>query len=287
MSRKASWCLPVATAGCVLLSLPARADRDPLSGAPLPPDQQREIPSPITDRFYVRGTFFDPAVTTTVRVDTQNGTAMGTPVSAERDLGLSGRTPQGLFEAMFRLRKRSKVRVNFFESNRKGDELLTRPILFGNVMFVPGDRATSALDWRAFTITYTYSFIRTDRLELGTGLALHMLEADARAAVTARQLSQEITGAGAFPTIPLDFAWRISRRFAFTARGQYLRASIRGFEGALADYHGDVQYRWKPNVALGAGYSALRSSLDVSNATYPGRFSLNVRGPEAFFRVSF
>jgi hypothetical protein len=277
---------PVVAVLVALQASVAHAERDPQSGAPLAPSKKRDIPSPITDRFYVGGTFYSPTVKTTLRVDSTSGT-LGTPVSGETDLGFKGRLEQGRIELMIRMRSRSKLRVDYFETDRSGDQVLTRQILFGNQLFLTGDRATSSEDWRNFSLTYTYSFFRNEYLEIGTGLALHLLEADARSKVSARQLQQEVSGSGAFPTIPLDLAWRISRRFAFTARGQYLHAAVNGFEGALGEYHGDFQYRWKPNFSLGAGYTIMQSSIVVNNATFPGEFRLNVRGPEAFFRVSF
>ncbi|MGH8139198.1 MAG: hypothetical protein ACREVV_13545 [Steroidobacteraceae bacterium] len=281
--------LPVAAALLAIQALPAQAERDPLSGAPIRPSKKHETPSPITDRFYVRGTFFPAALQTSLRVDPHNGVpgALGTPVSGERDLGFDGRTPQGRIELMFRMRSRSKLRVDYFETDRNGDRVLARQIVFGDQTFNVADRATSSLDWRAFTLAYTYSFVRNDRLEIGAGLAVHFLQADARAAVASRQVQQEVSGAGAFPTIPLDFAWRISRRFALTARAQYFHASVNNFEGSVGDYHADVQYRWKPNFALGMGYTIMKWSLDVNDASFPGVFRLSASGPEAFFRVSF
>jgi hypothetical protein len=208
-------------------------------------------------------------------------------VSGEKDLGLDSRNPQGRIEIMFRLRERNRLRVDYFESNRRGDRAISRPILFGNETFLVNDRVTSSVQWRQFGLTYTFSVLRTDRLELGLGLGIDLLEAEARGEVTAKQLRQEVSGAGAFPTIPLDFTWRISRRFAMVARGQYLRASVNNFEGSMAEYHGDFQYRWKPNFSVGAGYTIMRSFLAVNDAHFPGLFRQNVRGPEAFFKVSF
>jgi len=286
--------LAAAAASILFQAIPAQADsdHDPWSGAPLPPDKSRPIPSPITDRFYIRGTFFNPAVTTTLRVDeSPPGPNLpnppGTTVNGEKDLGLDSRIPQGRIEIMFRLRERNKLRVDYFETNRRADHLLTRQIQFGDQLFEVGDLASTSLDWRTFGLTYTYSFIRTDRIELGAGLAVHFLEADAIGAVAARGLRQEVSGSGAFPTIPLDFTWRISRRFAFTARGQYFRATVDNFQGSLGDYHADAQFRWKPNFSIGAGYSIMKSFLNVNDANFPGLFRMNVRGPEAFFKVSF
>jgi hypothetical protein len=291
--------LYLASALLALQAIPAHAQREPppaerdrWSGAPIKPDKNRRIPSPITDRFYVRGTFFNPAISTTMRIDGQSpgpgllGTP-GTVVNGERDLGLDSRIPQGRIEIMFRLRERNRLRVDYFETNRRGDHAIARQIVFGDETFAVNDRVTSSVQWRQFGLTYTYSALRTDRFELGLGLGVHFVEAEARGAVEAKQLRQEVSGAGAFPTIPLDFTWRISRRFAMVARAQYLHASVNNFEGSMGEYHGDFQYRWKPNFSLGAGYTVMKSFLQVDDAHFPGLFRQNVRGPEAFFKVSF
>jgi hypothetical protein len=284
--------LYLAAALLALQTAPAHAERDPWSGAPIKPDKNRKTPSPITDRFYVRGTFYNPAISTTLRIDTQSpggglpGTT-GTTLSGERDLGLDSRIPQGRIEIMFRLRERNRLRVDYFETNRRGDNVIARQIRFGDETFETNDRVTSSVDWRQFGLTYTFSLLRNDRFELGLGVGVHFLEAEARGAVEAKQLRQEVSGSGAFPTIPLDFTWRISRRFAFVARGQYFHASVNNFEGSMAEYHGDFQYRWKPSFSVGAGYTIMRDSLDVQDAHFPGAFRLNIRGPEAFFKVSF
>src|ERR1700742_4437807 len=55
-----------------LQAVPAHAERDPVSGAPIKPDKHRMTPSPITDRFAVEGIFFNPAVSTVLRVDGQS-----------------------------------------------------------------------------------------------------------------------------------------------------------------------------------------------------------------------
>jgi hypothetical protein len=286
-----SW-LVLAALLTAIQAMPLHAERDPLTGAPVSPKQKRPNASPITDRFYVMGAFFNPAVSTALRVDGQSPAAgvpgrIGTVVSGEKDLGLSGRIPQGDIELMVRLEERNRLRVDYFETRRYGNQTLKRPIFFGDLDFNVGDAASSFLDFRSFDLTYTYSFIRNERFEVGTGLAVHFLEADGIGQVQARNERKEVTGAGAFPTIPLDFTWVISRHFAFTTRAQYFRASVSGFTGAVGQYHGDFQYRWKRNFTLGAGYTRMKWLLDVNDANFPGTFRLDVRGPEAFFKVSF
>jgi hypothetical protein len=267
---------------------PAFADRDhdPNSGAPLPP-HRHETPSPITDHFYIRGTFYDPQVKTNFRVDQSFQGMTGTPVNGESDLGLPNRLHQGRVEFMFRLRERNKVRVDYFEADRSGSRTLARDVVFGNQTFAAGQVTQTSLDWRQFDITYSYSLLRNDRFEVGTGLGIYFLQVDAIGQVPARNQRQEVTAATPFPALPLDLTWVISQRWAASVRGAYLKATLGGFRGWYADSHEDLQYRWNPNFAIGLGYASIRSSLNRRSGTFPGAFAMSISGPEAFVRFSF
>jgi hypothetical protein len=280
--------LPAAAVLLATQATPALADRDPNSGAPLPP-RKHEAASPITDHFYIRGTFYSPQVRSNLRVDPSFAApgVTGTPVNAENDLGLPNRLYQGRVEFMFRLRERNKVRVDYFEANRSGSKTLANDVVFGNQTFAAGQLSQTSLDWQQFDITYTYSFIRNSRFEIGTGVAVYAFQVDAIGQVPAQFQRQEVTAASPFLAVPLDLSWRISDRWAATARGAYLKATLNGFRGWYADIHEDLQYRWNPNLALGLGYSTIRTSLTRSGGSFPGAFSMSINGPEAFVRFSF
>jgi hypothetical protein len=284
------WLAPAAAVLFVLkAALALASDHDPNSGRPLPPDRKHHTPSPIWDHFYVRGIYYPVHVKTIVRVDPRGAPAgtIGTYLSAERDLGQDSRLNMGRGEMMFRLRERNKLRVDFVDVSRDATHRLAETINFGNQTFTATSLLWSQINWRMLGFTYTYSIFHNDRFELGTGIAVHLLQAEAQAQVNATQQRQEVSGAGAFPTIPLDFAFRISQRWAVTARAQYFHATLNNFHGYLADVHEDVQYRWKPNFALGFGYSSIRAKLALHTGNFPGAFSTSLEGPEAFFRVSF
>ena len=269
-------------------SVPALADRDPLSGAPLPPGAG-EIASPITDHFYASISIYSPSVKTNLRVDPSNAApgVTGTPLNAENDLGLPARLTQGRVELMFRLGERSKVRMDYFEADRSASHTLANTIVFGDQTFAQGSVTQSSLDWRMFGITYTSSFYRTDRLEIGTGVGAYFLQANVQGVVPAQNQSQEESAADPFPTLPLDFTWRISRRFAFSARANYLKATLSQFSGWIADSHEDIQFRWNPNFTVGLGYDSIRTSYNRNAGTFTGAFYMSYSGPEAFVRFSF
>src|SRR3954471_4868842 len=64
-----------------------------------------ELASPITDHFYMRGTYFHAAVDTVLRVDPA-GTTTGTTLNGEKDLGLDDQVDQGRLEFDIRMRDR-------------------------------------------------------------------------------------------------------------------------------------------------------------------------------------
>ncbi len=258
------------------------ASEPPVYAAP-----REDVASPITDRFYLRASYFYPRVTTLLRVDPARTSFGGTTLSGERDFGWSRDNPDGRLELMFRLRERSRLRVDYLQLDRSSTVMLNRTIIFGNEVFTVNSQTDTSLNWRTLGFTYTYAFLQNDRFELGAGLGVHLLEIDALGQVPALLERHETSVGIGIPTLAVDGIWRISRRFAFTGRAQYLGGAVHGYSGSFGDYHGDFQYRWRKNFALGLGYSYVRASYQSVGHSDPGRFTLALQGPEAFVRVSF
>ncbi len=262
-----------------------RAEPAPKASDVLKPPP-RDIASPVSDYFYVRAGYYAPKVATTLRLDSDFGTP-GTVLNAEEDLGLTDAPDQGQLEFMMRMRERNRLRVNFLQLDRDSRVDLARQIEFGNQTFLVDDRVAALLDWRMISLTYTYSIFKRERFELGAGIGAHILVAEARGSVPARNQREQATGAGAFPTIAADAAFRISKRWAVTARAQQFSTSIGKFDGSLSDYHLDVQYRFRRNLAFGLGYTSTKVKVEVTDSDFPGLFDLSTKGPELFMRVSF
>ena len=69
-----------------------------------------ELASPITDHFYMRGTYFSAKVDTVLRVDPSDGTT-GTTLSGEDDLGLDDKIDQGRMEFDIRMGEKGELWV--------------------------------------------------------------------------------------------------------------------------------------------------------------------------------
>jgi hypothetical protein len=251
-----------------------------------PPQAAQPPASPISDHLALNVGFFWGHVDTHGQFNTGQGVP-GTPLSAEQTLGLTDQSYQPQFEIIFRLEERNRVRVDFLDLRRNGEVLLTSPIQFGEQTFQANQRLRSMLDWRQMDITYTYSFLRSERFELGAGLGAHLLEAEARAQVPGTPQLADYSDAGPFATLALDGTWLMAKRWSLNARAQYLHLTINQFSGLLEDFHGDLQYRWRRNFALGAGYDYSEHEVDIHNHDPSGIVQLRITGPQLFVRVSY
>lgn len=245
-----------------------------------------EIASPVSDSFYMKATYFPAAVTTEFAID-PDPNVRGTTLSGEDDLGWDDQVDQGRMEIDFRLGRRHHLRADFFKLSRFSEQPLPRDIQFGDFAFAEGTTFRSKLDMRMLTITHTYQFFKFDRWEAGGGLGFHLIQAQAEGGTPGTLNKEELSEVGFFPTIAVNGAVRISKRWSATIRGQYFAATPEDFDGSMADYHADIQYRWRKNFAVGIGYTKIAAHLVLIERDNPVLYDIDVSGPELFFRVAF
>jgi hypothetical protein len=250
-----------------------------------------ELASPVSDRFYVRGTYFSAKAESLVRLDPTVIDAPGSLLKGEEDLGLDDQIDQPRIEFDFRIGERNHVRVDYFKLDRFGEVIVTQPILFGNALFLSGVTFRSHLDWRTLGLTYTYSFFKSDRFEAGLGIGMHLIEGHLEGFTPGTVSKQKVDNVGIIPSAAISGAYRISKRWAVTLRaqgydGKEYSNDAGDWRGEMYDYHFDAQYRWRKNFAVGLGYSSIESDLLIEGQP-GGQFNLKTTGPELFFRASF
>jgi hypothetical protein len=243
------------------------------------------IASPITDRLAVNIRFYMPTVGTDVRNDASNGT-LGTPLTGEGTLGLENKLKQGSIDLQFRMVDRHRIRAQFYKQTRGGDVVLNQQIQFGDDVYIVNDRVISKMDLRKLDLAYTYSFWRSEKLELSAGLAIHLLQAEGTLDAPARFVNEQLDVAGPFATLAFDGTWRFTKRFSLNSQINYLKGHVDDVRGSYKAWNADLQFRLRPNFTLGAGYSATRFFIESSDPGSTGLFRFDYKGPQAFIRVS-
>jgi hypothetical protein len=197
----------------------------------------------------------------------------------------------GLGEVAFRMHERHRVRLAtyFVPLDRTATAVLTKPITFGDTTYSTGESVYSELNIRLLSLTYTYSFIRTPRLEVGGSFGLDVVGFAARATSVTRQRIESSDRSAPAPLVGLEATGRLSRQFYLEGRFQYLKANYSGVQGAFRRYEASVLYRLHPNVTCGLGYTGLSVNVNATNisAGRQGSVDLKTTGPQLFARVGF
>jgi hypothetical protein len=256
------------------------------SGRVLLQPPKQVVPSPINDRFAVRLLYYRPMVDNRLRYDHTNGT-IGTSFDAEDLLGLKDSASQATIDMMFRIGERHRIHADFYQLRRSGDVVLNQQVRFGEDTYNVNDRLLTETELRKLGLTWTWSFLRRERIELGAGLGLHLLQLDGRTRVPSTFAGEHLDVAGPFAALAGTATWRITRRFSLNLAGQYFDLNPDDVRGAFRHFHGDLQYRGWRNLSFGVGYSYSGYLADSTDEDFSGFYRLEYAGPEAFFRISF
>jgi hypothetical protein len=244
--------------------------------------------SPTHERVRLSLGFMRVSSTTDIRLDSSAG-GVGTQINAEHVLGLDGSDFEPKFQAMARVGERHRLRFDYFTLDRTGQATLSAPIAFRNVILLINDPVETNLSLRSLGITYEYSFIHREKFELAATFGIHDTDVSTRARVftQTRHVNQTEDQAGPVPTLGLDSTYVISKRFYVDARAQYIKAAIVHVTGSLGFYELAALYRYRPNVAVGLGYTAMKTTLTSRRTGNSGYFNFDSKGPEFFVRVAF
>jgi hypothetical protein len=190
---------------------------------------------------------------------------------------------------MVRAGERHRLRFDYFDLDRTGSATLTQPIIFRDVVLLPGDPLNSALSLRTLGITYEYSFLHSEKYEVAATIGVTETDISARARVTTqtRHVDQAEDQAGPFPTAGIDATYVLSKRFYLDGRAEYMHLSYNNLSGSLGYGEFDVLYRLRPNIAFALGYNIVRANLDSTQAKQGGYFNFTSKGPEFYVRVAF
>ncbi len=263
-----------AALGLALLAPLAHADSDYIS--------------PSDDRVRVSLGVMKVSSSTTLRADSTTGVA-GTVIDGENQFGLDKSDYEPAFEVMLRAGTRNRLWLNYFTLDRDGSTLVEQPIVFRDAVLQTGDPLQSELDLRILTLTYGYSFWRSEKLELAATIGVSSIQIDAQAKVATEQVhvNETETAAGPYPTPGFAATWSIAKHFYIDGRYQYLNLHVSDVSGSLNLGEIDAVYRFHPNVALGLGYTEVKAHVDSTKISDSGLFDFNTKGPLLFVRVSF
>ncbi len=253
------------------LSLPVLADHgDNASG--------------MSDRFSLNFGEFVTHNRTDFRLDSDT-LGRETKLSLEDDLALDDSQTVARADGYYRFTHRSRVDFSYFALSRDGSKPAGSTIQFGDTVYPVGTTIVTAFDLDIFNVTYTYSFFRNPRLELGVmgGWYVCELELALSAPTTGDRTRYKATAP--LPVVGLRAAYAFTPKFFFTASYQYFKLEGSDVDGRMTDFQVALEHNTFKKVGFGIGYDSL--DFDVEDNDEGDRLKLDFEGVQLYTKVYF
>lgn len=241
-------------------------------------------PHVIEDRFRVEVMMLGASIDTDLRIDPTLVTP-GTLVTAEDDLGLDDTKLLPLAEITLLPGERHLLRLSGFGLRRSARKSIDRTIVFDDQSYLVGERVDSTLNLTMLGLTYGYSVVQTQRLDLALTFGVQVVEVEANA-VGERTLREPESGVAPLPLAGIEGRFDFNERWSVEARVQYLSVEIDEIDGSMLDARAALAWRQNPHLVLGLGYRHFGVEVDSRDLDTPGLVDLQVAGPLLFLRAS-
>ncbi len=235
----------------------------------------------------IKGGWYFPIQDTNVRLDGTGPLGLGTEIDLEDDLDLKEDVSSYRIDAEWRFFDRHRLNFSFFDLSREATSTLNKTITIPTTppkVFNIGAAVDSLWDWKVYAASYTWSFLQTNKYEVGLNIGFHITDI----ALGIRTLNGAVSELEAV-TAPLP-VFGLTGAYAFTPK-LILRSNIGGFylaiddfEGSLVNFDLDLEYNMWKYMGFGIGYNFFRLDLDVQADNFRGTAKYQYNGFKAFIK---
>jgi hypothetical protein len=247
----------------------------------------------IDDRYWLEVQAFWPDIDTTVRVE-GNGGLIGTEIDLESDLKLKDRKSLPAVFAGARIGERWSIIGEYYALDRGASASASRDLVFDDVTFPAGATISSEFNTDVYRLAVGYSFVRSDKVDLGAALGLHVtqfevaLEGQGRignAAISTQNRKRDALAP--LPTLGLFGAYQVTPRLSLGGRVDYLSLKVSDYDGRLINAEARASYRLFKNVGVGVMYRYVDYDLDIEKDRWNGEVAYKFKGPAIFLQAAF
>lgn len=247
----------------------------------------------LTDKFTVGLGVFFPERSFKIGVDASvPGGERGIDLSKEFNIR-SSETTEAL-ELGWRFSKKWHVRGQHFSVGGSKSATLDEDVQWGDYTFGAGTGVGAGIDVSITRFYFGYIIRRDDAHEFGVGGGLHRLDISAFISGQAiinnnppetANLSASTTGP--LPNIGGWYVRSLSRRWAMTARLDWLSASIDKYDGQIVNAAAGVNFAVTRHFGIGLSYNYFELDIGIKDTHWKGDAESRIHGPFAHLTASW
>jgi hypothetical protein len=259
-----------------------------LMGA-LAPALHAEAGDPLSDRFNFQLGGFLLSTETTLRVDGEF--SRGTEIDTERDLGLKD-SDRFRIDAYWRIARKHKIRLMFFDTSNEADKTLERTIEFLGQQYDVGLDVHAKSETQVTELAYEYTFMKRDTYDLSGSLGIHNLKFETSLGGELNgnplpNLQNTAEANGPLPVLGVHGVWRFNDQFYIDAMIQYFTISFEEYDGSVTDYTASAVWQFSKHFGVGAGWNNFITKVDVDGDQFNGHLRWRYGGARIFVTASF
>lgn len=198
----------------------------------------------------------------------------------------------------WRVSERWHLGLSYLEVDREGFASASEDFDFGEppdeVSVTIGSSVTSSFNTKYFILQGGYTFLQTDRANLGVGGGFHVLELSASisAELSAGGMTTNL-GTGAsdttapLPNIYFYGQYALTRKLAADISIGWFGLEIDKYDGELVSVNANLEYRPWENFGIGIGYTLVNVDLTIDETDSLIDFDIDASGPRLYFATGF
>lgn len=251
------------------------------------------------DKYYIRvGGFYPLSTKTQIRADTNF--VLSATIDTESTLGQTPQTVSPRIEGYWRYHPKHSIGFAVYQVNQNGSKTLEQDIRWDDeLLFKAGTYTESFLDLSILKIDYTYSFYRSDKVELGLSGGLHAtnIKAGIKGRAEIYDSDGNLTpGSGDFvnetasvlaplPVVGFKLNYNFTPKTRLMYKADIFALRVDSYRGSLQDMSLLLEYQpWK-HVGFGGGFNVITleaeakyddGTLSLYNRVFGGQLYLTL-----------
>jgi len=251
---------------------------------------EKKIAPWYVERFKVSAGFFLPVNNTSIQVSAKGGAA-GTDIDFEKDLGYKSDQLTFLANFQWRISRKSRLNLNYYNIPRNTTHTLQRDITFNDKTYNVNTTVSSFFNTAIYQVSYGYAILAKPKYELGLMIGTHLVGAKVGIAVTgaggAAAKSSDFRFTAPLPDLGLWGGYAFSDRFAVNLDIDYLSLTIGNISGSIFAYSLLFTYRLVDKLDIGLGYNGLNFNITANKNNAEGKLNWGYNGPALGVTYSF
>src|ERR1700759_2990988 len=124
------------------------------------------------EKFKLSAGLFVPVNNTKIQVEA-NGSVSGTDIDFQKDLGLNASQLTFMVNFQWRISRRSRLNLSYYDMNRSATHILQKEITFKDQTYHINSTVNSYFNTAIYQFSYGYAFIEKPTYEVGVLIGAH------------------------------------------------------------------------------------------------------------------